>query len=135
MCLEDVAGKLLRELGGEGTLEWAGRDDDLVGRDRTVLEFEAETRVVALLEPPDFAIQLDGQLEGLGMVLKVGDHLIACRVAVGITRERQARQRAVAPGREESQRFPALAPGRANRIGALEERKTASLAAEEVAHR
>ena len=57
------------------------------------------------------AVQLDRQIEGLGVALEVGGHLVAGRIAIGVAREGQARQRAVATGREELQRVPALAPG------------------------
>jgi hypothetical protein len=99
-----------------------------------VLELEAETHLVADVELLDLAVQLDRQLEGLGVALEVGDHLIPGRVTVGITGKGKARQGAVAPGREERQRLPALVPGGADRIGALEDQETTSLADEEVPH-
>jgi hypothetical protein len=49
------------------------------------LELELEAPFVAELELLGLAVQLDRQLEGLGVALEVGDHLISGRVAVGIT--------------------------------------------------
>jgi hypothetical protein len=59
MRLEDVAGKLLRELRDERLLKRAGRDDDLVGDDRPVVELEAEAAAIAELELLDLAVGLD----------------------------------------------------------------------------
>ena len=94
-----------------------------------------EAPVVASVELLDVAVQLDRQLERLGVPLEVGDHLVARRVAVRVARKRKPRKRAVAAGREERQRIPALAPGRRDLAGALEDHEAAALAAEEVADR
>ena len=87
--LEDLAIKLLGELRHVRRLERPGRNHDLVGGDRLSIDLEAEAPVVAALELLDLAVELDRQLEGLGVALEIGDHLVAGRVAVGIARERK----------------------------------------------
>ena len=66
--LEDIALELLDELRHVRRLERPGRDHDLVGGDRPSIELEAEAPVVAAVELLDPAVQLDLQLEGLGVV-------------------------------------------------------------------
>src|SRR5215208_1656762 len=102
--LEDSGGQVLGNLGHVRLLEGAGRDHDLVGSDRSSAgELEPETPVPVLLELLDLAVELDRQLEGLGVALEEGDYLVPRRIAVGIAGEGKARQRAVAARREERQ--------------------------------
>jgi len=131
--LRNIVAQLLGELRHVRRLEGARRDNDLVRGERPSIDLEAETPVIALFEFLDLAVQLNRQLEGLGVGLEVGDHLIPGRVAIRIAREREARQRAVPPGREESERLPALPPGGADRIGALEDHESTAVPCEEIA--
>ena len=133
--LEDIVRELLGELRHVRRLEGPGRDHDLVGSSRPPVQLEAKALVDALLELHDLAAQLDRQVECLGVAIEVGDHLVSVRIAIGVARERNTGQRAVAPGGEERERLPALAPGRPDRLGTLEDHEAAALAAEEVAHR
>jgi hypothetical protein len=91
--------------------------------------------MVVAVELRDRAVQLDRQVEGFGVPLEVGGHLVPGRVAIGVAGEREPRQRAVAPGRKERERLPALPPGGPDQIGALEDHEAAALPAEEVPNR
>ena len=134
VCLPDVGVEVLGELGDERGLEWARRDDDLVGRDRPPVDLEDEALVLAG-KPAHVAVELDRELEGLRVALEVLDHLVAGWVAVRVTRERQAGQSAVAARREERQRVPALSPRRGDGVTPLEDDEAASLPGQVVAHR
>jgi hypothetical protein len=100
MHLPDVGLELVCKLGHEWRLEGSRRDDDLVGGDRSPVELEYESAIV-LSEPAHVAAELDRKLEGLRVTLEVRDHLVARWIAVRVTWERKARQRAVAARREE----------------------------------
>ena len=100
MGLEEIGGELLAELRHICGLERTRRDNDLVGDDRPSSESKPEA-VVAPVELLDLAVQLDRQLEGLGVALEVGDHLVPSRVAVRDTGKLKAWERAVATGCEE----------------------------------
>ena len=81
--LEDVGGEPFGELRDEGALERTGRDNDLVRRDGPVLELETEAPIFTELELLGLAVELDRELERLGVTLEVGDHLVAGWVFVG----------------------------------------------------
>ncbi len=89
--LEDIVRELLGELRHVRRLEGPGRDHDLVGGGRPPVHLESEAPVDALLELHDLAVQLDRQVEGLGVALEVGNHLVSGRIAIGVARERKTR--------------------------------------------
>ena len=127
--LEDTVSELLGELRHVRQLEGPGRHHDLVGGHRSPVHLEPEAFVVAALEARDLGVQLDRQLESLGVVLEIRGHLVSGRVAVGLAGEREPRHRAVPPGSEERERLPALPPRRPDRFGALDDGEPTSLAA------
>src|SRR3954451_20789686 len=134
VCLEHV----WRELAGEGwharNLKGTGGDNDLVGLDLPALEPDDEPsalRVHRLRRAP----QLDRELEGGGVLLKIGDHFVASRVTVRITSERKAGKAVVTAWREQSQRVPAIAPSDGNRIGSVDDQEPSARARQEVADR
>jgi hypothetical protein len=133
--LEHIAGQAFGELRHVRVLERAGRNDDLVGRDRSFAELDAEPPVIVSVEFLDVAVQHDWKLERGGVPFEVLDHLVSSRVAIGIARECDSRKGAVAPRREERQRVPALAPGRGDVAVPLEDDEPAFLAAEKMADR
>jgi hypothetical protein len=112
-----------------GTGRWRPR---LVGFDHASVDPDPEAPVVATLELLDLAVELDRQLEGLGIALEVGDYLVPGRVALRVVREGKSRQSAVAARREERQRLPTLAPRGSDLGGAFEDDEATPLAPEEV---
>jgi hypothetical protein len=101
--LEDIVGEPFGQLRHICRVERAGRDHDPVSGDRPSINLEAEAPVVAEVEPLDLAVELDRELEGLGVAVEVCDHLVPGRVAVGVTWKGKPGQPAVAPRREERQ--------------------------------
>jgi hypothetical protein len=76
--LKDVGGELRGKVGNAWRLEWTGRDDDLVGLDRPVVE--SEYKAVALRrQKSDGAVELDGEGECLSVVLEVAHDFVARR--------------------------------------------------------
>ncbi len=134
VCLPDVRSEVLGDLGDVRRLEWACRDDDLVGRDRPPVGVEDEAPVLAG-ELEHVAVELDRELEGFRIAFEIGDHVVACRIAVLLAGEGKLRKAAVAAGREERQRVPALAPRGGDGVGALEDDEAHTLTCEVVAHR
>lgn len=83
--------------------------DDLLGLNRPAVDVEHEA-VSVPRQRTDGARELDRQLEMLGVPLEAGDDLVTGRIAVRVAREREARERVVAPWREEDERVPAAPP-------------------------
>src|SRR6185503_8536411 len=81
------------------------------------------------------AVELDRKLESLDVPLEVGDDLLARRVPVGVAREREAWQRAVAARREQDERVPAAAPRGAHAARGLEDHEPSALLRKEVPDR
>src|SRR5207248_4741536 len=108
--------------------------DDLVGLDLPVSESGDEPSAVRV-ERLHRALELDGELEGGGVLLKIGDHFVAPRVTVRVTSERKAGKAVVTAWREQSQRVPATAPSDGNRIGPVDDQEPPARARQEVADR
>src|SRR5439155_10076192 len=112
------------EPGGErryaGHLERPGCDDDLLCLDLSLRALENERSVLAA-ERLDGAFQLDRELEFRRILLEVSDHLIPCRIALGVARERQSGKAVVPAGREQGQRVPAPAPRGTDRLATFED--------------
>jgi hypothetical protein len=109
--LHDLAGELARERRHSRDLERAGGDDDLVGMQLAVREFDAVAAVFGV-HRGDATLELDGQLEVAGVAGEVADDLVARGVAIRVAGKGEAGEAVVARGREQPQRVPARAPGR-----------------------
>ena len=129
---------LRREPAGERRhvrhLKGPGGDDDLAGLEARALELD-DIAPFFRRQRPHRAVELDRELEGGRVLLEVCDHLVARRIAVGVTGEGKAGQAVVSARREENERVPAAAPGGADRIGALEDHEPPTLARQEVTDR
>ena len=99
VCLEQVRRELVADRRHARELEGTRGDDNLVGLDLPVLERDDEPSAVRI-QRPHRALELDRQLEGGCVLLEIGDHFVARRVAVRVTREREAGEAVVAPRRE-----------------------------------
>ena len=132
--LEHVRSQVAGERRQVRRLERAGRDDGLIRLDAAAGDVEHEPPVLHGQRAHE-AVELDREVEGRGVLLEVGDDVVAARIGVGIARERQAGKPGVPPRREEDERVPARAPGGPDRAGCLEDLEAAALAGEEVAQR
>jgi hypothetical protein len=97
--LNDVTGELLGDRRYARNLKRAGGDHHLAGAQRSVEQLDTVAAVVGV-EAGDAAVELDGQREVARVVGEVVDDLVASRVVVGVSRERQAGQAVIARGRE-----------------------------------
>src|SRR5581483_6987380 len=100
--LEEVRRERAGERRYARDLKRAGGDDDLVGLDLSILEPDDEASAVRG-QRPHRAPQLDRKPEGGGVLLEIGDHFVASRVAVRVTGERQAGEAVVPSWREQRQ--------------------------------
>src|SRR6185295_1772302 len=124
------------ELAGEfrydRSLEWACRDNHLVGFDAPVSQIDAEPALIRL-DRPDGAPELDGEIEGLRVLLQVRDHLVPRRIAGGISRKGKAREAVVPAWGEEEERVPAITPGSSHRVRGIDDQEALALRREEMA--
>jgi hypothetical protein len=100
MGLEDLRPQLVGQFRHVRSLKRAGGDDDLVGGDRSTVHLEDVPAVLGC-ESPDGAVQRNRELKRLRVLLQIGDHLVAIRIAVGIAGEGKPRETVVAAGREQ----------------------------------
>ena len=103
-----------RHVRDAGTARWRRRP----GRPRAPpsASVDDEAPVVLGLERSTRLSNWTGRSNVSRVLLEVGDHLVAGRVAVGIAGKRQAGKRVIAARREQHQRVPALAPRGADRL-------------------
>jgi hypothetical protein len=134
MPLEDIGCEPVGELRHVWRLEGAGRDHDLVGLEPRVLESDDEPSL-RRRERAHRAVELDRKLEGRRVLLQVGDHLVARRVAVRVAGKGKPSKGGVAPRREQHERVPAFTPRGTDGAACLEDHEATALAGEEVAHR
>ena len=135
MRLVHIVGKTLRQLRRERCLKRPRRNHDLARCQRPIRQLKNKPPVLLSVKLLDFAVQLDRELERFGVTSQVGEYLIATWIAVGIARERQFGQTAVAPRSEESEGLPAPPPGSTNGVGTIENHERSPLALQKVANR
>src|SRR3954465_8296207 len=132
--LHDRIVELLGEGRNPGRLERTPGDDHLIGDERAVTQLDQEALVTGA-HGHDLAIELDRQLERLGVAGEVLDHLIPAGVGVRVAGERHLGQAVVASRREQLQRVPPLSPRRGGLRRRLEDHEAPARTAQEVAER
>ena len=115
-------------------LKGTGGDHDLISLDPPIGRLDHKSSAL-FRQGSNATIELDRKIEGGRVLLKVGDDLVAVRIAVSVTGQGQARKTVVATWGEQDQRVPAIAPCGSDRVGALEDHESAALLREEVADR
>ena len=80
MCLKDTPVEPLGPFRHIRRLKRPGRDHDLICGNEPVVELKAK-RPLRLAQSLDLAVQLDGKLERLGVLLQIRDHLIPVGIA------------------------------------------------------